>query len=170
MTGGAGVEPGAWGGRRSRAAVGAAACRAGGREGSERREREKRARRAVKLPSLPSARDLALGKDFFKIFKNKLCQVPDLGHSAKTPLLSASSRALGKDVFYRLCRVPTDRHSAKPSLPSANWTALGKVYFIFFIFGNQTFYGVFLHYVDLQVPFWYNYKSVFIASRFSSFI
>ena len=54
-------------GSMGRAAVGAAACRAGGREGSERREREKRARRAVKLPSLPIARDLALGKDFFKI-------------------------------------------------------------------------------------------------------
>jgi hypothetical protein len=82
-------------------------------------------------------------------FKNKLCRVPDLGHSAKASLPSASCRALGKDVFYRLCRVPTDRHSAKPPLSSANWTALGKVYFIFFIFGNQIFCGVFLHYVDL---------------------
>jgi hypothetical protein len=98
--------------------------------------------------------------------------VLDLGHSAKAPLPSASCRALGKDVLYRLCRVPKDRHSAKPSLPSANWTALGKVYFIlfYFIFGNQTFCGVFIHYVDLQVPFWYNYKSVFITIRFSSFI
>jgi hypothetical protein len=33
----------------------------------ERRERDKRARRAVKSLSLSSARDLALGKDFFKI-------------------------------------------------------------------------------------------------------
>jgi hypothetical protein len=33
--------------------------------------------------------------------------------------------------------------------------------FLFFYFGNQTFYGMFLHYVDLHVPFWDNYKSVF---------
>jgi hypothetical protein len=31
------------------------------------------------------------------------------------------------------------------------WT-LGKIYFLFFSFFNQTFYGMFLHYVDLYVP------------------
>jgi hypothetical protein len=40
------------------------------------------------------------------------------------------------------------------------WT-LGKVYFYFFYFGHQTFCGMFLHYVDLHVPFWDNYNSVF---------
>jgi hypothetical protein len=30
-----------------------------------------------------------------------------------------------------------------------------------FYFPNQTFYGVFLHYVDLHVPFWDNYNIVF---------
>jgi hypothetical protein len=40
-----------------------------------------------------------------------------------------------------------------------SWT-LGKVYFYFFSFPNQTFCGLFLHYVDLHVPFWHNYKSV----------
>ena len=94
----------------------------------------------------------------------------DLGHSAKSPLPSASCRALDKDVLYKLCRVPKDRHSAKLSLPSANWAALGKVFFIFFIFGNQTFCGVFLHYVDLHVSFVDNYNIVSIVSRFSSFI
>jgi hypothetical protein len=77
--------------------------------------------------------------------------------------------------------VLTNRHSAKViliifknSVPSVlrmtldiatfaecpSWT-LGKVYFYFFYFAKQTFCGVFLHYVDLHVPFWDNYKSVF---------
>jgi hypothetical protein len=33
--------------------------------------------------------------------------------------------------------------------------------YIFFSFANQTFCGMFIHYVDLHVPFWDNYKSVF---------
>jgi hypothetical protein len=33
-------------------------------------------------------------------------------------------------------------------------------YFYFFYFPNQTFCGLFLHYVDLHVLFWHNYKSV----------
>jgi hypothetical protein len=32
--------------------------------------------------------------------------------------------------------------------------------FLFFPFPNKTFCGMFLHYVDLNVPFWHNYKSV----------
>jgi hypothetical protein len=32
---------------------------------------------------------------------------------------------------------------------------------IIFSFPNQTFFGMFLHYVDLHVPFWHNYKIVF---------
>jgi hypothetical protein len=39
--------------------------------------------------------------------------------------------------------------------------AIDKVYFYFLNFGNQTFCGMFLHYVDLNVPFWDNYNSVF---------
>ena len=31
---------------------------------------------------------------------------------------------------------------------------LDKPYFCFLHFGYQTFYGMFLHYVDLHVPFW----------------
>jgi hypothetical protein len=52
------------------------ASRAGGREerrkkvkGEKERRREKRAAAVVYLPSLPSARDPALGKDFFKKLK-----------------------------------------------------------------------------------------------------
>jgi hypothetical protein len=33
---------------------------------------------------------------------------------------------------------------------------LGKVHFYFLNFGKQTFCGMFLHYVDLDVPFWDN--------------
>jgi hypothetical protein len=61
------------------------------------------------------------------------------------------------------------KESSLPSAPSMtlgkasfvecpSWT-LGKVYI--FYFANQTFCGMFLHYVDLHVPFWDNYKSVF---------
>jgi hypothetical protein len=45
------------------------------------------------------------------------------------------------------------------------WT-LGKVFF--FLFPTKLF-CMFLHYVDLHVPFWHNYKSVSITIRFSSF-
>jgi hypothetical protein len=70
------------------AADGAAAgSRLGGGQRRERRERERRERRKkngriVYFLTLPSARDLALGKDFFKILKYSLS--------------SAHSAALGK--------------------------------------------------------------------------
>jgi hypothetical protein len=51
-------------------------------------------------------------------------------------LLSARSGALGKVAFAE-CHF---------------WT-LGKVHFYFFYFPNQNFCGVFLHYIDLHVPF-----------------
>jgi hypothetical protein len=86
--------------------------------------------------------------------------------------------------------VPSDKHSAKVcfrvfenSLPSVSRLTLGKAYFaechplgtrqsifLFFYFGNQTFCGMFLHYVDLHVPFWDNYKVFSITIGFSSFI
>ena len=59
-----------------------------------------------------------------------------------TSLPSATLGALGKEVFAEC-------------LP---WT-LGKVHFYFFYFANQNFCGMFLHYVDLHVPFWDNYNS-----------
>jgi hypothetical protein len=31
--------------------------------------------------------------------------------------------------------------------------ALGEAYILFFYVANLTFYGIFLHYVDLHVPF-----------------
>jgi hypothetical protein len=67
-------------------------------------------------------------------------------------LSSVNQLTLGKERF-------TKCHS---------WT-LSKVYFLFFSFPNQTLCGMFLHYVDLHVPFWHNYKSVSITIGFSSF-
>jgi hypothetical protein len=48
--------------------------------------------------------------------KSTLCRVPVSGHSAKTPLLSVGSAALGKAYFRFLkknCRVPDRGHSVK---------------------------------------------------------
>ena len=102
--------------------------------------------------SLPSARDLALGKDFLKILKYSLP--------------SARSLALGK-VFFAECQLDDTRQRIfyKP-LPSVAplalgkacfaechlWT-LGKTLFNFFYFPYQIFCGMFLHYIDLHVPF-----------------
>jgi hypothetical protein len=60
-----------------------------------------------------------------------------------------------------LCRVPNIWHSAKKVFTECLLWTLGKAYFYVFNFGNQTFCGMFLHYVDLHVPFWDNYNSVF---------
>jgi hypothetical protein len=45
------------------------------------------------------------------------------------------------------------------TLPSASSPTLGKIYFYFFFFFQQPFCGMFLHYIDLHVLFWHNYKS-----------
>jgi hypothetical protein len=54
-----------------------------------------------------------------------------------------SKLTLGKSVF---CRV--------------SFLTLDNVYFYFFSLSHQTFCGLLLHYVDLHVRFWHNYKSV----------
>jgi hypothetical protein len=51
------------------------------------------------LTSLTSVRDLALDRDFFLKFKNILCRVLAIWHSAKSTLLSALWLALDKDCF-----------------------------------------------------------------------
>jgi hypothetical protein len=66
----------------------------------------------------------------------------DLTLSKVATLTSASSPTLYKPYFAECPRM-----------------TLGKVYFVF-SFSNQTFCGMFLHYIDLHVPFWHNYKSV----------
>jgi hypothetical protein len=119
--------------------------------------------------SLPSARDLALGKDFFKILKYTL--------------LSALDAALGKGVFAECHPGDTRQRFCHYTLPSVtlltlgkalfaecHLLTLGKVYFHFFYFVSQIFCGMFLHYVDLHVSFVDNYNIVSIVSRFSSFI
>jgi hypothetical protein len=79
---------------------------------------------------LPSARSLALGKVVF-------AECP-LGDTRQIffyySLLSVNQLTLGKGYFAE-CYF---------------WT-LGKLYFYFF--PNQNFCGMFLHYIDLHVPF-----------------
>jgi hypothetical protein len=89
---------------------------------------------------LPSATDLALGKDLFaECRQTGTRQTLNLGF-----LPSAQQLALGKESFAECL-----------------FWALDKVYFLFFSFPNQTFCGMFLHYVDLHVPFWDNYNNAF---------
>jgi hypothetical protein len=155
--------------RRGGGAASGLARGGGGGERAARRNRErsgekgeKGRRRAVYLLSLPSARDLALGKDFLKILKYSLS--------------SARSLALGKvffaechlddtrqESFTILCRVLSSWHSVNHPLPSVICGHSANYFFIFFYFPYQTFCGMFLHYVDLHVPFWDNYNSVFYS-------
>jgi hypothetical protein len=82
---------------------------------------------------------VAMWAKIFFIFKIRFaeCQIEDTRRSS-------------------LCRVSPGRHSANIILQFFAechlWT-LGKVYFYFFYFPDQNFYGVFLHYIDLHVPF-----------------
>jgi hypothetical protein len=115
---------------------------------SERREGEGDNRSAY-FTSLPSARDLALGKDFFLILKYALP--------------SARSGALGKDDFVECPLGGTRQIYFYNSLPSVNQLALGKGCFakchfltldkVHFYFPNQNFCSMFLQYIDLHVPF-----------------
>jgi hypothetical protein len=87
----------------------------------------------------------------------------------KYALPSARSGALGKDDFAECPLGGTRQIYFYNSLPSVNQLALGKgcfaechfltlgkVHFYFFYFPNQNFCGMFLHYIDLHVPFWDN--------------
>jgi hypothetical protein len=106
-------------------------------------------------------------------------------HSANTALPSdehSTKMALGKGPLvavygWRPSAFAEGRSPALGkaySLPSVNYLTLGKesLYrvfsvgtrqsiFLFFYFSNQTFCDVFLHYIDLHIPFWDNYNSVF---------
>jgi hypothetical protein len=68
---------------------------------------------------------------------------PTLGKADSLP--SVKYLALGKEGHYRVSSVDTRQSK----------------FLFFFYFGHQTFCGMFLHYVDLNVPFWDNYNSVF---------
>jgi hypothetical protein len=121
-------------------------------------------------------------KKSISVYVRKLCRVPAIWHSAKIFFNLKINFAKCPESGTRqrsLCRVPTNKHSAKngfrvlnKSLPSVPRLALGKAFFAechprtlskeyFLFFSIQTFCGMFLHYVDLHVPFWHNYKSVF---------
>jgi hypothetical protein len=169
------------GARRDVASAGeeAAAARArkrrqrGGREAvkwASEKERETIAGECICKTSLPSARDLALGKEFFYYLKIIFAERPRSGTRQR--------------VFYflknQLYRVSIGRHSAKiflffkkffaecssntlgkvTSLPSIFIWHSAKHIFIFFSFSYQTFSNVFLHYIYLHVQFWHNYQSV----------
>jgi hypothetical protein len=105
-----------------------------------------------------------LGKDFFAecqtLGEGRLSVKGRQSPSKATVVTFAESRvlALGKESSLPSApRLTLGRASCAECLP---WV-LGKVYFYFFYFANQTFCSMFLHYVDLHVPFWNNYKSVF---------
>jgi hypothetical protein len=66
--------------------------------------------------ALLSACRTTLDQRFLKNPKSSLCRVPPDRHSAKKPLPSARSKALGKVyllILKNLCRVPDRGHSAK---------------------------------------------------------
>jgi hypothetical protein len=88
--------------------------------------------------------------------QRRLSRVPANKHSAKT----------GKDSFiifkYSLPSVPCLTLGKALFVECLFWT-LGKVHFYLFLFFNQTFCDMFLHYVDLHGPFWDNYNSVFYS-------
>jgi hypothetical protein len=138
-----------------RRADGAAASRRRRADGSERvREKEgERFSAGVYFYSLPSARDLALGKDFLKILKYSLPSVRLL--------------TLGNEDFAECPLGGTRQICFHNSLSSVNQLALGKLafaechlwtlrkvhFYFFFYFPYQIFCGMFLHYIDLHVPF-----------------
>jgi hypothetical protein len=66
--------------------------------------------------------------------------------------------ALGKAAFLPSGLRPT---LGKLSFAECHQWTLDKLYFYFFSFPTQTFCRMFLHYLDLHVPFLHNYKSVF---------
>jgi hypothetical protein len=123
------------------------------------RERQKRPLVEICKTSLPSARDLALGKEVFinfaecppgdtrqrsfYFFKKIICRV-SFGHSAKLLLCRVSFSDTRQSYLFAECLSLT----------------LGKVYFYFSFFFHQTFSTMFLHYIDLHVPFWHNYQRV----------
>jgi hypothetical protein len=118
--------------------------------------------------ALSSAFYRALGKEDFA--ERRTRQSPALGKELIYQVHDTRhNQALGKDgsrqravsgrlqlTAVSLCRASNIWHSAKKV-----FAELGKAYFYFFNFGYQTFCGMFLHYVDLHVPFWDNYNSVF---------
>jgi hypothetical protein len=133
--------------------------RAGQSEWASERERDRNSRwwRYVKLlcrvpviwhsakkflSTSPSVHRVTLGKNLFIFLKNYLPSV--LGTLGK--VTSLSSVFLWHSTKLLICRV---------SFPD---TRQSVFYFSFFF--HQTFSTMFLHYIDLHVPFWHNYQRV----------
>jgi hypothetical protein len=134
--------------------------RLGGGQRRERRERERRERRkkngrVVYFLTLPSARDLALGKDFFKILKYSLpsARLLTLGKVSFVECPLGGTRQI---YFYNSLPSVNQLALGKDCFAECHFLTLGKVHFYFFNFPNQNFCGMFLHYIDLHVPFWDN--------------
>jgi hypothetical protein len=82
--------------------------------------------------------------------------------SAKNALPSVHWWALDKDYFNFFKNFFVEcpwRALDKVSLHRVSPLTLDKVY-LFFSFSYQTFYGVFVQYIDLHVQFSHNYQSV----------
>jgi hypothetical protein len=136
--------------------VRAASAGAGGRGGASAaqgwdRESERRERRRKK----PGAKFIFL-----------ICRVPAIWHSAKIFFIFKICFVecqIG-DTRQRLhceCRPgDTQQRLIYTSLPSVISWHSAKYICIFFCFEHQTFCGLFLHYVDLHVPFGDNYNCV----------
>jgi hypothetical protein len=105
-----------------------------------------------------------LGKDAFTEWQTLDKKTLDKGPSTAVIKLTVVSLCRGPKVdtrqrsFFVESQISGTRQS--PLTECLLWT-LDKTYFYFFNFGNQTFCGMFLHYVDLHVPFWDNYNKVF---------
>jgi hydrogenase/urease accessory protein HupE len=124
---------------------------------------------------LPSAFYRTVGKEDFA--ERRTRQSPALGKELVYRVQDTRHReTLGKDGARQRAFAEGQKPalSKADSLSSVKYLALGKegLYrvssvdtrqsiFLFFYFVHQTFCGMLLHYVDLHVPFWYNYNSVF---------
>jgi hypothetical protein len=102
--------------------------------------------------ALPSARDLALGKDFFLFLKYALpsARLWTLGKVVFAECHLGDTR---QRLFYNSLPSVTQVSLGKDSFAECHLWTLGKAYFYLFYFPNQNFCGVFLHYIDLHVPF-----------------
>jgi hypothetical protein len=101
--------------------------------------------------SLPSARDFALGKDFFN-FKTLFAECPRSGtrQSSLCRVFPGQHSAKIISLYFAECH-PVDTRQRLLCQVSSLDTRQST--FLFFNFDNQTFCGMFLRYVDLHVPF-----------------
>jgi hypothetical protein len=121
------------------------------------------------LEALPSAFYRALGKVLRSVTR-QFTECRALGkdgsrqravsgrlHLTVVSLCRESKADTRQSNFFAECQITDTRQSI--FLPSVFCGHPAK--HIFFYFGHQTFCGMFLHYVDIHVPFWDNYNCVF---------